>query len=72
MNRKDPRYVDVGADVTCRVAGARLPIMGCVDRWADADSHKAKDSPCYRCHQGERLRRLVARSVGYFDVGSVG
>ncbi len=48
--------------VFCRTIHAEIPVEKCLDQYVEANAFSTKESNCYRCPQGQRVRSLVARS----------
>ena len=48
--------------VFCRMTHDEIPVEKCLDQYVEANAFSAKESNCYRCPQGQRVRSLVARS----------
>lgn len=46
----------------CNTMHRELPMAACIDWFVDHNALARRDSPCFRCKQGLKMREAFARS----------
>jgi hypothetical protein len=54
--------VRLDAPLYCKNQHNDMPVERCLDQYVEANAFGMKESACYRCPQGQRVRNLIARS----------
>jgi len=56
--------IQVRLDVpfTCKARQQEVSVEKCLDSFVEANAFGIKESPCYKCQQGQRIRNMIARS----------
>ncbi len=54
--------VRLDAVVQCKPQRLELPVEKCLDAYVEANAFGNKDSCCFRCPHGQRIRNMIARS----------
>jgi len=54
--------IDLDSIIRCKPKQEDMPVEQCLDLYVEANAFNKKDSPCFKCPQGQRLRSLIARS----------
>jgi len=59
-----PQRIQVRLDVpfNCKNRHEDVSVEKCLDSFVEANAFGLKDSACYKCAQGQRIRNLIARS----------
>lgn len=60
MNQKEQIRLD--ETIFCKANHENIPIEKCVDQYVDANAFGIRESACYKCPQGHRIRSILARS----------
>ncbi len=54
--------VRLDAPFFCKNLRAEVNVQKCLDSFVEANAFSFKESTCYKCVQGQRVRNLIARS----------
>ncbi|MBM4386943.1 MAG: hypothetical protein FJ088_04340 [Deltaproteobacteria bacterium] len=46
----------------CKNQKCDMPVLRCVDTFVDANAFNRKESKCFKCLQGQRIRSLFSKS----------
>ncbi len=59
-----PQRIQVRLDVPffCKNLHQEINVEKCLDTFVEANAFSLKESSCYKCPQGQRVRNLIARS----------
>ena len=59
-----PQKVQVRLDAPffCKNLRSEVHVQKCLDSFVEANAFSFKESTCYKCVQGQRVRNLIARS----------
>lgn len=59
-----PQKVQVRLDAPfyCKTRRIEVTIQKCLDSFVEANAFSFKESSCFKCTQGQRVRSLIARS----------
>jgi hypothetical protein len=60
MNHKNQVRLD--APFFCKNTRLEVAVQKCLDQFVEANAFSFKESSCYKCPQGQRVRNLIARS----------
>ncbi len=60
MNHKNQVRLD--APFLCKNSRLEIAVQKCLDQFVEANAFSFKESSCYKCPQGQRVRNLIARS----------
>lgn len=60
MNRK--HQVRLDAPFLCKNTRIEIAVQKCLDQFVEANAFGFRESSCYKCVQGQRVRNLIARS----------
>lgn len=60
MARKNQVRLD--STIYCKAQKVELSVEKCLDLFVEANAFAQKESCCFRCPQGQRVRNTVARS----------
>jgi len=54
--------IDLDSIIRCKARQEDMPAEQCLDLYVEANAFNKKDSPCFKCPQGQRIRSIIARS----------
>jgi hypothetical protein len=54
--------VRMDAPFFCKNQRSDVAVQKCLDSFVEANAFSFKESSCYKCPQGQRVRNLIARS----------
>jgi len=54
--------VRLDATITCKVRHIEISIEKCLDSFVEANAFGNRESCCFRCPHGQRIRNMIARS----------
>jgi hypothetical protein len=59
-----PQRIQVRLDAPffCKSLHEDVAVEKCLDTFVEANAFSLKESACYKCPQGQRIRNLIARS----------
>jgi hypothetical protein len=59
-----PQRIQVRLDAPffCKGLREEVRVEKCLDTFVEANAFGLKETPCYKCPQGQRIRNLIARS----------
>lgn len=54
--------VRLDAPFFCKNLRTEIRVQKCLDSFVEANAFSFKESTCYKCAQGQRVRNLISRS----------